>query len=281
MRPTTSRATSSAPSRSSPDIKVDVAWVSADFPSSGFSDQAGGNAFGEQFIDQNPGIDVLFQVAGLTGNGVIDAACDAGINAIGVDVDQYQSLRRPPQACILTSAPRRSSRSRVRRRSSGIADKTGKGGPSSSTLTHRRTSASPPFHEFDEPAPRRTSRPRSTRPSPGMKDGSVVSLPAGTRLRQDARAEADRPRSVASASSGSAAGAGPLAIISGWLHAHDRGTDDSRSPRDGPAHRPRSRCAGITKRYPGVVANDPIDLTSAPARSTPCSARTAPARRPS
>ena len=40
---------------------------------------------------QNAGIDVVFQVAGLTGNGVIDAACAAGINAIGVDVDQYQS----------------------------------------------------------------------------------------------------------------------------------------------------------------------------------------------
>ena len=67
------------------------AWVSASDFVKGFSDQAGGTTFGDQFIKQNPGIDVVFQVAGLTGNGVIDAACAAGINAIGVDVDQYQS----------------------------------------------------------------------------------------------------------------------------------------------------------------------------------------------
>ncbi len=74
-----------------PDIKVKVAWVTASDFVKGFYDQAGGKTFGEQFIKQNPGIDVLFQVAGKTGNGVIDAACAAGINAIGVDVDQYQS----------------------------------------------------------------------------------------------------------------------------------------------------------------------------------------------
>ena len=46
---------------------------------------------------------MVFQVAGNTGNGVIDAACAAKINAIGVDVDQYQSYAAS-QACILTSA---------------------------------------------------------------------------------------------------------------------------------------------------------------------------------
>ena len=79
------------------------AWVSASDFVKGFADQAGGTAFGDQFIKQNPGIDVVFQVAGLTGNGVIDAACAAGINAIGVDVDQYNSYAAS-QKCLVTSA---------------------------------------------------------------------------------------------------------------------------------------------------------------------------------
>ena len=34
----------------------------------------------------------MFQVAGKTGNGVLQAACAANILGIGVDVDQYLSL---------------------------------------------------------------------------------------------------------------------------------------------------------------------------------------------
>jgi basic membrane protein A and related proteins len=86
-----------------PDIQVKTAWVSASDFVKGFYDQAGGTTFGQNFIKLNPGIDVVFQVAGATGNGVIDAACAAGINAIGVDVDQYQSYPAS-QACLLTSA---------------------------------------------------------------------------------------------------------------------------------------------------------------------------------
>jgi basic membrane lipoprotein Med (substrate-binding protein (PBP1-ABC) superfamily) len=86
-----------------PAIKVYAAWVSASDFVKGFYDQAGGTTYAQQFIKQHPGIDVIFQVAGQTGNGAIDAACAAGINAIGVDVDQYQSYPAS-QACILTSA---------------------------------------------------------------------------------------------------------------------------------------------------------------------------------
>ena len=93
-----------------PDITVKVAWVTDSDFTKGFFDQAGGVSFGQQFIQQNAGIDVLFQVAGQTGNGVIDAACAAGINAVGVDVDQYQSYPAS-QACILTSAEKKLVRS--------------------------------------------------------------------------------------------------------------------------------------------------------------------------
>ena len=85
------------------DIKVHVAYVTNDFSAAAFQDQAGGKTFAENFLAQNKNVDVLFQVAGLTGNGVLDAACAANIMGIGVDVDQFPSY---PNAapCLLTSA---------------------------------------------------------------------------------------------------------------------------------------------------------------------------------
>ena len=49
---------------------------------------------------------MLFQIAGLTGQGVLEAVCDADIYGIGVDVDQAVSL--PNLApCIVTSAEKK------------------------------------------------------------------------------------------------------------------------------------------------------------------------------
>jgi basic membrane protein A len=109
-----------------PDVTVKTAFVSDSDFRVGFADQAAGKTFGDQFITQNKGIDVLFQVAGLTGNGLIDAACAAKINAIGVDVDQHESY--PASApCILTSAEKHLAVS-VSDSIVGIADGTAKGG---------------------------------------------------------------------------------------------------------------------------------------------------------
>jgi basic membrane protein A len=60
-----------------------------------------GQASAQTMIGQ--GVDVIFQVAGLTGAGALRAACTAKIWGIGVDVDQYQSLPDAKQ-CIVTSA---------------------------------------------------------------------------------------------------------------------------------------------------------------------------------
>jgi basic membrane protein A len=49
------------------------------------------------------GADVVFGVAGMTNVGIIDAACEDEVWAIGVDVDQYVQLPEF-QACLLTSA---------------------------------------------------------------------------------------------------------------------------------------------------------------------------------
>ncbi len=88
-----------------PSIQVKVAYVSDDL-NKAFNDPAGGKAFATQFIQQNTGLDVLFQVAGKTGNGVLAAACDANINAIGVDVDQHESTPETAK-CTVTSAEKK------------------------------------------------------------------------------------------------------------------------------------------------------------------------------
>jgi basic membrane lipoprotein Med (substrate-binding protein (PBP1-ABC) superfamily) len=85
------------------DIKVVSAYVTNDFSAKAFQDQAGGKTFADNFLKQNKDVDVLFQVAGLTGNGVLDSACEKKILGIGVDVDQFPSYPAA-DACLLTSA---------------------------------------------------------------------------------------------------------------------------------------------------------------------------------
>jgi basic membrane protein A len=49
------------------------------------------------------GADVIFGAGGLTGNGGLIAACNVGVNVVGVDVDQYITLPEV-QDCIMSSA---------------------------------------------------------------------------------------------------------------------------------------------------------------------------------
>jgi basic membrane protein A len=50
--------------------------------------------------------DVIFQVAGLSGQGALKAACDAKVYGIGVDVDQYISNPNT-KGCTVTSAEKK------------------------------------------------------------------------------------------------------------------------------------------------------------------------------
>ena len=85
-----------------PDITVHLKYVSDDLAVA-FNDPATGKSFADQFLSQNADTDVMFQVAGKTGNGVLQSVQAAGIYGIGVDVDQWIST--PDQAvCIVTSA---------------------------------------------------------------------------------------------------------------------------------------------------------------------------------
>jgi basic membrane protein A len=84
-----------------PDIEVLYQESNPD-PVIGFNDPERGAEIAGQMLDL--GADVIFQIAGGTGVGVLEAACAAGVYGIGVDVDQSKSL--PPQAaeCVVTSA---------------------------------------------------------------------------------------------------------------------------------------------------------------------------------
>ena len=86
-----------------PDIEV--LSVEADpNPEIGFDNPARGREIANQMMDQ--GADVIFQVAGNTGRGALEAVCDDGLYGIGVDVDQALSL--PDLAsCIVTSAEKK------------------------------------------------------------------------------------------------------------------------------------------------------------------------------
>jgi basic membrane protein A len=63
-----------------------------------FTDQAKGKEAAIAMIEK--GADIIFQIAGLTGMGALNAAKEAGVCGIGVDVDQYAVA---PEA-IITSA---------------------------------------------------------------------------------------------------------------------------------------------------------------------------------
>jgi basic membrane protein A len=79
-----------------PDIQVDFVYTTS------FVDPPQGSNAAQQMIDS--GADVIFGAGGLTGNGALEAACQAeGVHAIGVDTDQWETLPSV-KSCILSSA---------------------------------------------------------------------------------------------------------------------------------------------------------------------------------
>ena len=127
-----------------PNIKTLTQEVNPD-PAKGFNDPATGKAIAKQFIAQ--GADVLFQVAGLTGQGVLEAACDAGIYGIGVDVDQVETLPNLSK-CIVTSAEKKL-KDTVQAVTESVASGSFKGG----TVVYNAASTPPaigisPYHDL-------------------------------------------------------------------------------------------------------------------------------------
>jgi basic membrane protein A len=88
-----------------PDVTVHLKYVSDDLAVA-FNDPVTGKSFSDQFLSQNGDVDVMFQVAGKTGNGVLESVEEAGIHGIGVDVDQWISTSEQAE-CIVTSAEKK------------------------------------------------------------------------------------------------------------------------------------------------------------------------------
>lgn len=153
-----------------PNIQVLSDFFSTGDLTKAYGDPTWGKTFSSQFISQK-GVDVLFQVAGATGNGALDAACAAGIIGIGVDVDEYQSYTNA-DACILTSAEKHLS-SAVSQTIEAIAGGTAKGGISKYDATNDGIGYSP----LNENAALASKVPADVQ---GKLDAALAAMKAGT-----------------------------------------------------------------------------------------------------
>ncbi len=87
------------------DATVHITYISDDLTVA-FNDPTQGKTFTDQFRGQNENVDLIFQIAGKTGNGVLQSVQEAGIYGFGVDVDQWASTPDSAQ-CIVTSAEKK------------------------------------------------------------------------------------------------------------------------------------------------------------------------------
>ncbi|MGY1857080.1 BMP family lipoprotein [Modestobacter sp. SYSU DS0290] len=88
-----------------PDIQIDSQYLSPAGDFSGFGAPDRGYSVAQGFY-QN-GADIVFHAAGGSGEGVFQAAVEAGKRAIGVDSDQWQLASPEQQAVIMTSMLKR------------------------------------------------------------------------------------------------------------------------------------------------------------------------------
>ena len=114
-----------------------------------FTDPVKGRAVSEKLLAQ--GADVLFNVAGLSGTGVFEAAKEAGKWTVGVDVDQYYVLPEY-QDIILTSCLKRMDRAVSRAVSNALEGDFWGGTRAEGTLANHGVGLAP-YHDFEELIP--------------------------------------------------------------------------------------------------------------------------------
>ena len=92
-----------------PDIEIQVSYITQPPDFAGFTDPARGKEVAASMFQG--GADVVYHAAGGSGNGVFEAASEAGapgeVWAIGVDSDQYLTVGEPLNQYILTSMLKR------------------------------------------------------------------------------------------------------------------------------------------------------------------------------
>ena len=132
-----------------PDIRVITTYVTESDFQMAFNDPVTGKSFGKQFIEQNK-VDVLFQVAGKTGNGILDSACEANVLGVGVDVDQALSYPNAAK-CTVTSAIKSLALS-VEANIKAIAAGTAKGGTDHWPASRDGVGYAP-FHDLESSVP--------------------------------------------------------------------------------------------------------------------------------
>ena len=264
----TSTAIATAPRRSGSSPRTSRSPTSRRDITKAFNDPGTGKSIAQQMIGQKA--DVIFQVAGLSGR-----RRDRG-RLRHAGRHRHRRRRRPvevaPAVGQVHPDQRREEACQRRRR------------PRSRRSGPRPTSAAPPSG-----TPRPT--PVGVGLSPygsdykdlvtpeiqakidaalaGMKDGSRRSLQAD-RLRQEGLTLDGR---VTDSRTDGPTSRRPVRAIRIQSIA-------TRGRPDGRGRRPALEMRGITKRYPGVLPTTASTSTCARARSTPCSARTAPASRP-
>jgi len=146
-------------------MKSDVQALNVYIPS--FTDPAKGKETGVSMIGQ--GCDVVFGVGGNTGNGGLLAAKEAGLMAIGVDVDQYNTYPEVKDA-LLTSAAKNVDVA-VYEYLKAVKGGTSKGGVNTANVQNGGVGLAP-YHDWDSQIPADVKA-KVDEALKGLKDGSI------------------------------------------------------------------------------------------------------------
>ena len=228
--------------RRAPKVEV-LGWDGTDGSFTGnFENLDDGKKLTQGFADE--GADIVFPVAGPVGLGTSAYATEnAGkIRVIGVDVDQYV-VNPNEKAVYLTSVIKKIDAAVFDTIKNVVDDRQGRRRLRRHAGERRR-----------RPRRRSTTRRRTSRTE--LKD-EITQLKAGHHRRQDHRHPLSRSRSRARELRRGAL-RGPTFVVPA---AASVALDTSPSEQRETEHGWNSNCAGITKRFPGVVANDDVNLT--------------------